>query len=267
MTRVGAAVSVVSGQTNAQAIDVFETLTDRMLPVRRCYDGVGIIYTDVASSAARHDLGKRKSLYSIKPTITSSLADMTALAASIVAAEHPLDLIIYAEPVDNMPAADFVALYKRSQKPFRDAGIPVGVCYTNWSCNLPYSDLKSGLHGYWPGDDIVDFMAIDEYPTNEITSTKDALPMEERTRRVAQFADVRGKPLSLTEFGLESVWDVTKSDRWFRSVTDWAVQRAQLGKPLRDVCYFHSNTGGNFWLNNHAEYVDAYTDMATLLEA
>lgn len=267
MTKVGSAVTTQSGQSNLQAIDAFETLTGRLLPVRRCYEGEGVIVTSVTASAAKHDLNKRKSIYSIKPSMTSSLADMAALAASIVTAEHPLDLIIWHEPVDNMAGLDFQAVYRRSCEPFREAGIPVGVCFTNWSCNLPYSNVQSALNAYWPGDDVVDFIAIDEYPMNEITSTKDAMPMEQRTRRVSQFADVRGKPLTLAEFGVDLAWDATKADRWLRSVTDWGRQRAQLGKPLRDVCYFHSNVGGNFWLGNRTEYVDSYTDMAALLEA
>jgi hypothetical protein len=68
------------------------------------------------------------------------------------------------------------------------------VCFTNWSCNLAYSDSQSALAHYWPGDGLVDFIAIDEYPIGEITSTKDATPMEQRARRVAQFADARGIP-------------------------------------------------------------------------
>lgn len=264
MTKVGAAITTKSGQTWAQAISAFETLTERYLPVRRCYDGAPV--ADINSSAAKHDLGLRKSVLSIKPTISTSLSTMESLAASIVAANHECDVIIYHEPVDNMSGADFIALYQRSCVPFRDKGIPVGVCYTNWSATqLAYTDTQSALVNYWPGDTLVDFIAIDEYPINEISSTKDTLPMEERVRRVAQFADVLGKPLSLTEFGVQGTWDVIKSERWFRSVTDWALQRAQAGVPLRDVCYFHSDVGGAYWLDSHGEYVDAYKDMAALL--
>ena len=263
-TKVGAAVTVKSGETWAQAISSFETLTGRSMPVRRCYDGAPA--SDVNSSQAKHDLGLRKSVLSIKPTMSTSLSTMESLADSIVAANHECDIIIYHEPVDNMSGSAFVQLYQRSCAPFRDKGIPVGVCYTNWSATmLPYSDSQSALVNYWPGDVLVDFIAIDEYPINEISSTNDALPMEERIRRVTQFADVRGKPISLTEFGLQSGWDVIKSERWFRSVTDWALQRKESGKPLRDVCYFHSDVGGSYWLDSHGEYVDAYKDMAALL--
>lgn len=266
MTKVGAAITVLPGQTNAQAIESYENITGRLLNVRRCYDGAPA--SDIANSAAKHDLGKRKSILSIKPTLSTSLATLESLAASIVNAAHSCDIIIYHEPVDNMSGSDFINLYLRSCQPFRDKNIPVGVCYTNWSVNLEYSDSQSALEHYWPGNDIVDFIAIDEYPASA-SGTPDYTPLSERTRRVTQFADTRGKPLSLTEFGIRSGWDTRKSETWIRSVTDWASWRALEGAPLRDICYFHSDvgagTGNSWWLNNKAEYVDALRDMYDLV--
>jgi hypothetical protein len=264
MTPIGAAVTPTTGQTWAQAITAFETATGRPMPVRRCYDGAPP--TSVAGGQLSKDLGLRASLYSIKPTISTPLSTLQLLAADIVANSHPCYVIIYHEPVDNMVGADFIALYQRSCAPFRDQGIPVGVCYTNYSCNLPYSDPKSALHGYWPGDSLVDFIAIDEYPTNEITSTKDALPMDQRTRRVTEFADARNIPLGLAEYGVDSSWDTAKADRWLRSVTDWAEMRATEGRPLPWACYFSiNNSTGNWAITNKAEFVDSYTDSYRIL--
>ncbi|WUI02433.1 hypothetical protein OHR68_11720 [Spirillospora sp. NBC_00431] len=263
MTLVGAAVTTKPGQTPAQAVAAFEELTGRAMPLRRCYDGAPP--SSVAKSQMRHDVGRRKSAYSIKPRLDTPLATLEALAADIVARGHDCDVMIYAEPVDNMAGPDFIELYRRSAPPFRAAGVPVGVCYTNWSVNLPNSDRKSALHRYWPGDDLVDFIAIDEYPINEITSGKDAPAMDVRTRRVCRFADARGLPLGLAEYGVNSAWNVAKSDRWLRSVTDWARARAAIGKPLRWACYFHSDVGGNYWLT-HPKHVDTYIDSYRTLE-
>jgi hypothetical protein len=262
MTLVGAAVSAKTGQTRTQAITEFETLTGRTLPVRRCYDTTPV--PDVAQSAAKYDLGVRASILSVKPTMSTPVATLDALATSIAAAGHTCDVIIYHEPVDNMSGPDFVALYRRSAAPFRDAGIPVGVCFSNYSANLPYSDAKSALRNYWPGVDVVDFVAIDQYG-GTITTSVDAAPMEDMARRVCQFADARGIPVGLTEYGVDGGGDVTRSDRWLRSITDWAAARAAQGRPLRWLSYFHSGTGGNYWLNNRTEYVDAYTDSYRLL--
>lgn len=264
MTMVGAAVTVKTGQTWAAAIAEFEAVSGRPLPVRRCYDGAPP--SSISGSQMKHDVGLRASVYSIKPTITTPLATLESLAASIAAAGHPCDVIIYHEPVDNMSGPDFVALYQRSQAPFRAAGIPVGPCFTNWSCNLPFSDPQSALRNYWPGDGIADFLAIDEYPAGEITSTKDAVPMDVRTRRVRQFADARGIQLGLTEYGVDAAWDTSKAERWMRSVTDWADARAAEGRPLRWACYFSSDVGGNFWLSNKPEYTAAYTDAWRILD-
>jgi hypothetical protein len=263
MTLIGAAVTTKTGQTWPQAISDFEATSGRLMPVRRCYDGAPV--SDIASSSAKYDLGARKSVLSMKPTITTPLTTLNALAASIKAAGHDCDVIIYHEPVDNMTGPDFIALYQRSAAPFRDAGIPVGVCYTNYSCNLVFSDTKSALAHYWPGDSVVDFLAIDEYPIGEITSTKDALPMDQRTRRVCQFADARGIQVGLAEYGVDAAWDTVKAERWMRSVTDWANVRAAAGKPLRWGCYFSSDVGGNYWLSNKPEYVSAYTDSYKIL--
>lgn len=264
MTLVGAAVTPKSGQTWPQAIGEFETLTGRLLPIRRCYDSG--VPSSIGSSKMQYDLGHRASIWSFKPTMSTSLATLEALVTSIVSAGHPCDVIVYHEPVDNMPGEDFIALYRRSCAPFRDAGIPIGVCYTNYSCNLPYSDVKSALPAFWPGEDVVDFVAIDEYPVGEITSTKDALPMDQRTRRVCQFADARGVPVGLAEYGVDGAWDVVKSARWMRSVLDWATLRAAEGRPLRWMNYFSSDVGGNYWLANKPEYVDAYTDACKVME-
>ena len=259
---IGAAVTLTGGQTWPQGISAFEALTGRPLSVRRCYDGAPV--SDIKKSSAKHDLGRRKSVLSIKPTMSTPLSTLESLAKSIVAAKHPCDVIVYHEPCDNMSGKDFIALYKRSSAPLRAHGIPVGVCYTNWTCNLPYGDAKSALRNYWPGDSIVDFISIDEYPIGEITSTKDAVSMADRTRRVAQFADARGIPLGVAEYGVDGSWDVAKSERWLRSVTDWASARAAAGRPLRWLCYFHSDVAGSYWLSNKQEYVDSYTDAARI---
>ena len=266
VTNVGAAISVKTGQTNLQAIAAFETLTGRPLPVRRTYDGAPA--ADITLSSARFDLGVRKSILSIKPTASTPTATIESLAESIAAAGHECDVIIRHEPVDDadLTPDGFIELYQRLAPAFRAAGVPVGVCYTNWSSSrLLAANPQSALDHWWPGSGIVDFIAIDEYPIGEITSTKDAVPMSDRMRRVTQFADREGIPLSLTEFGVDGTWDVIKSATWVRSVTDWALERAASGRPLRDVCYFHSAQAGSYWLDNHAENVAAYTDMAALL--
>lgn len=271
MTPVGAAVIPASGQTWPQAIAAFETATARPMPVRRCYDGAPP--TSVAGGQLKYDLGVRKSVYSIKPTMSTPIATLDALAADIVATGHDCDVIIYHEPVDNMTGPDFIALYQRCAPSFRAAGVPVGVCYTNWSCNLAYSDPTSALAHYWPGDGLVDFIAIDEYPIGEIpaagsTSTKDATPMDARTRRVCQFADARGIPLGLAEYGVDTTWDVKKSDAWLRSVSDWAQARADAGRPLRWMTYFSCMASPYDWrITNRPEFADAYADSCHILQA
>lgn len=265
MTLVGAAVGAKSGQTRAQAIAAFEQLTGRTIPIRRCYDSG--VPTSLSTSAAKYDVGVRASILSFKPTLSTDLAVLESLATSIVTAGHPCDVIVYHEPVDDMPGPDFIALYKRSCAPFRDAGVPVGVCYTNYSANLPYSDSKNPLRYYWPGEEFVDFLAIDKYTVGEITATLDAAPIDEQTRRVAQFADARGVQLGLAEYAVDGSQDVTKNDRWMRSVADWAFDRIATGRPLRWMSYFSAATGGNYWLENKAEYVDAYVDSYRIMEA
>jgi hypothetical protein len=266
VTNVGAAVSVRTGQTNVQAISAFESVTGRALPVRRAYDGAPV--ADITLSAARFDLGARKTLLSIKPTSSTPTSTIESLATSIADHEHECDVIIRHEPVDDtdLTGETFVELYQRLAPAFRAAGVPVGVCYTNWSSSrLLTSNPQSALDHWWPGSALVDFLAIDEYPIGEISSSTDAVPMSHRMRRVTQFADRENIPLTLAEFGVDGGWDVIKAATWIRSVTDWALERAASGRPLRDVCYFHSSQGGNYWLDNHSEVVSAYADMAALL--
>ena len=264
MTLIGAAVIPATGQSWAEAIAEFEAATGRPMPVRRCYDSTPP--ASIAGGQLKNDVGLRASVYSIKPTMSTPISTLDALAADIAASGHSVDVILHHEPVDDMSGPDFIALYQRCAPSFREAGIPVGVCFTNWSCNLPYSDPQSALAHYWPGDDLVDFLAIDEYPIGEITSTKDATPMEQRTRRVCQFAAARGIPLGLAEYGVDASWDAKKADNWLRSVTDWAQARAVAGTPLRFMTYFSCVSSPYDWrLTNRPEYVDSYVDSYTIL--
>jgi hypothetical protein len=262
MTLVGAAVTPRLGQTFPQAITAFETLTGRRLPARRCYDpGVPATFTQ---TAMRFDAGQRRSIWSFKPAVSTADTALKTLAASIHDSGHPCDVIIRHEPVDDKDLIDpaaFIKLYNRAAAIFKAAGLPVGVCYTNYSCNLPYSHPHSALRHYWPGSDLVDFVAIDDYPIGEITDTSDAPPMDVRTLRVAQFTDAHGIQLAVAEYGVDPTWDTAKSERWMRSVCDWAAQRAGHGKPLRFLNYFHSDVGaqGDYWLT-HPEHIDAYKD-------
>jgi hypothetical protein len=262
VTIVGAAVSTKTGQTYAQAIQEFEVLTGRPMVLRRCYDSG--VPTTIQTSAMRHDIGKRKSLWSFKPSTTTSLSTLDTLAQSIADSGHPCDVIIYHEPADNMSAQTFKDLYLRSAAPFRSREIPTGVVYTNWTCNLPYTDAKSVLPAYWPGDGNVDFIGIDEYAT-EILQGKDAPPMSERAYRVCQFADAHDVELGLAEYGANGDADIQKSERFMRSVCDWALARNVAGRQLRWFSYFSSSVGGNYWLSNNQQYVDAYVDAYRLL--
>jgi len=267
MTLVGAAVVPSAGQSWASAITGFEAATGRPMPVRRTYDST--TPSSVAASQLNHEVGQgRRTVHSIKCTASTSLSTLESLAASIVDACLDVDLILHHEPVDNYTdGADYVAMYRRNCVPFREAGIPVGVCYTNWSVNLAYADADSALAHFWPGEDVVDFVSIDEYPFNEITSTKDAVPMELRCRRIEQWCDARGIDLGLAEYGVDGSWDAKRADAWLRSVTRWAQLRASLGKPLRWMTYFSCIASPYDWrITNKPEYVDSYVDSYRILD-
>lgn len=264
MTLIGAAVLPTAGQTWTQAIGAFEQTTGRPMPFRRCYDNTPP--TSIAGGQLKRDVGLRQSIYSIKPTADTPTSDLDALAASIAAAQHPCDVIIRHEPVDEMTGDDFIALYQRCAPPFRAHGIPVGVCYTNWSINLPYDNQQSALAHYWPGPNLVDFLAIDEYP-KEIATTGTATPMDARTLRVTQFADSQGVPLGLAEYAVDNTWPAAASETWLRTVTAWAQAREANGTPLRWMAYYScdSPVGKFHYTLTRPEYVTAYTDSYNLL--
>lgn len=272
MTLIGAAVLPTTGQSWASAISGFETATGRKMPVRRVYDGTPP--ASVAAGQLAREVGQgRKIVYSIKPTSSTSLTTLGSLAASIADSGLDVDLILHHEPVDDYSdGADYVAMYRRACVPFLEAGIPTGVCYTNWSVNLPYDNADSALAHFWPGDDVVVFASIDEYPFNEIpatgsTSTKDATPMELRCRRIEQWCDARGIPLGLAEYGVDKTWDPKRADNWLRSVTTWARRRQLDGLPLWWMTYFSCVASPYDWtITNRPEYVDAYTDSYRIID-
>lgn len=264
--RWGCAVIPASGQSYVQAIAEYEALVGvdkNTMPIRRAYDSG--VPSSVSNSQLRVELNSNKDrevLYSIHPKMTTDTATLDSLAHSIADSGLRVRVICNHEPVDEMDGQTFINIYQRSAPFFRNLGIPFGVCYTNWSINLPYSNQQSALQYYWPGDDNVDFLAFDEYPT-ELKTQSTAIPMADRTLRVCQFADSHNIPLVLAEYGVDKAWPVGASETWLRGVTDWAQQRDSMYRPV-DLLYFSIQNVAKGWdyrLGNHEENVDAIKDM------
>src|SRR5690242_7133473 len=93
VTLIGAAVTPTTGQSWADAINDFEAAIGWPLPVRRAYDKT--VPSSVAASALSHDVGQdRRVVYSIKPTISTSLSTLGSLAADLAEQGLDVDLIL-----------------------------------------------------------------------------------------------------------------------------------------------------------------------------
>jgi beta-mannanase len=135
-------------------------------------------------------------------------------------------------------------------------------CMVVWSPNNGSSDGAAPLESAYPGDDVVDVISIDSYNANGnvvvtdqqkwaeyATASKNGEPVGVEAWR--QFAERHGKPLALSEWGLNPAGGGGDNPEYIRRMHDWMAQHAvqpgdsnTSGKILYDV-YFNVAHQGN----------------------
>jgi Glycosyl hydrolase family 26 len=135
-------------------------------------------------------------------------------------------------------------------------------CMIVWSPNNGTSGGSASPREAYPGDDVVDVVGVDSYNANGNTvvtsarawndyanATRDGAPVGVEMWR--QFAEQHGKPMSLSEWGLNSASGGGDNPEYIRGMHDWIEAHAArpgdpvvAGRVVYDV-YFNIAMGGN----------------------
>jgi hypothetical protein len=176
--------------------------------------------TDVEISLAERP-GKQRSIlfYNWKPSTTLTWrqvadggadANIDTVAASIAKYPHHMFLTIFHEPENDeqadgsgMTAADYVDMYRHVVQRLRNQGVDNAVFVMNY---IGFGTWASAVDRFYPGDDVVDWIAYDPYGLAKHTSFVRLLndPAEGwpgfyswATRKAP------GKPLMVAEWGFD----------------------------------------------------------------
>ncbi|MCY9783146.1 hypothetical protein KIK06_04480 [Nocardiopsis sp. EMB25] len=250
-TAVGMAVGWRDGTASwPEAIARAEAAAERPLQARRVYDpGVPASFSE---SYLRHDHGVRVQVWSFKPLPTTPTDTLVDLFASVPDRSN-VWVVPHHEPRDNMPPEEYHALYRTTHRACSEVGgfAGIGPCLTNWGVRN-----RNELEYVIP--ELSDFLAVDSYVDMEGTPELSAV---EHVRAALDYANANGLAFGIGEFGVDQDRGNVSPERkaaWMRSF-------AELG-PLTEhglawLCYFHSDVGGNFWLDNDQGALDAYRHL------
>jgi hypothetical protein len=276
----GAHVEAVAGQDNAGAVAAFEAKLGRKLDTHRVFArwddplSSGIVAADIARG--------RLPVLSIRPqrkdgsTLTwASLAAGSHDAAirdqadAIGALSVPILLTLHHEPDQIMhgTAAEFVAAWRHYVTVFRERGV------TNvaWNWIMTPSSFRTppigpGADALYPGDDFVDWIALDPYNWNGCMPNGPTTwrPLREMLTPFATWAEPHGKPLMLAEWAsAEDPAQPTRKAEWFAEA---AVTLQDFPK-VKAVSYYEGVGKCPWWSGSTVPSKDAFLDLASSTRA
>lgn len=276
--------SVRSGSTttltNTTIINDFETMVGRKMDVHRIFlrwnsdvpasvgDTVVRQRTPILSFAAMRTDGSTVSYASI---INGSMdADIHRQAAAIAALKVPLYLSFQHEPdvaLGYGTAAEYVAAWQHYVNVFRAAGV-TNVAWT-WimvpSSFLP-KPVGAGAAAFYPGDDYVDYLALDGYNWYGCQANKpqEWRPLTAIATNFRTFGLGKGKPLMLAEFG--SVEDPAQPGRkaaWLRE----SMQTLARWPEFKVASYFNTHGNCSWWADSSSASLSAFREVAASAQA
>jgi hypothetical protein len=134
-------------------------------------------------------------------------------------------------------------------------------CLIAWSPNNGSSTGAAPLEAAYPGDDVVDVISVDSYNANGNTIVDSPAAWQEYAHARhgsepvgvetwRQFAEQRGKPMALPEWGLNPEYGGGDNPEYIRGMNDWLTEHAArpgepnlAGKILYEA-YFNVRHGG-----------------------
>lgn len=239
---VGAHVWPGEDESTRDAIADLEELTGRPLVARR-HDYGRVIPAGIGGTDTDLDAGRaRKSVLTFRPGkgCTPELLDQflgSCQRAGVVA-----DIQLWPEMHRYMPPAQYKVICELYVPVIHDHG------YTHTFAVTNYGAIMDGaLASYWPGGHLADRIGIVFYPTGLSLDI------------AAGFADDRGVPLGLAEFGADPGDDgIHEAVRFLDYVHDFFAARKAAGKLIGDLIWFSGVRDGDFRVSRAWEFPLAY---------
>ena len=211
---------------------------------------------DEIASAERPGQPRANLFYNWKPSLTLTWAQVAAgsadaaidqVAAGLVAYPYPVFLTIFHEPENDelgpgsgMTATDYVAMFRHVVQRLRDQGATSTVIVMNY---MGFSRWANRVEAFYPGDDVVDWIAYDPYGfAAETTFSKLLNSPSGQWPGFYSWATTTkpSKPLMLAEWGIDLVSQPNAA-----AILDAAVPILQTEFPrIKALVYWHDYVPG-----------------------
>jgi len=203
--------------------------------------------------------GKQRSLlfYNWKPSATLTWreianggadAALTTVANGIKQYPHKLFLTIWHEPEDDggtgsgMTPADYVAMYRHLVQGMRDRGVTNVVFVMNY---MGFANWSNVVDAYYPGNDVVDWIAYDPYGGSNATDMSKVLNNGKTSTWPGFYAwavaKAPGKPIMLAEWGIDLATQPAAP-----TIIDGATSIVQSQFPMLKALVYWNDDAGNF---------------------
>jgi hypothetical protein len=234
-----------------ESIAAFECVTARPLLARR-FDYGSSIPDDLAVSNTIFDAGRaRKSVLTFTPQKGCKPAHLDRFLGSCREAGIVADVAVWPEQHRFMLPVQYKVLCELYVPVIRNHGYRHVFMCTNYA-----AVVKDAMEAFWPGDGFVDAVGVSFYASG-LSLT-----------RAAGFADARGKPFGLSDFGVAHHLlrrHVDDSLVFLEYIEDFFADRISAGKPCWDLIWVDGERDGDFRFTLVPEFVDVYQRMCASL--
>jgi hypothetical protein len=262
----------------ATGLQEYEAVVGDPPDIQHFYKRGGGAFPTVAEIELAERPGVDRSIlfYNWKPSVDRTwreIADgaaddnIAAVAASIAAYPHHIFLAVQHEPEDDaaaggagMTAADFVDMYRYVVGRLRELGADNAVFVMNYTGTARWAPV---VDSFYPGDDVVDWIAYDPYALAEHTTFSQILNnpadgwpgfYEWATQKAP------GKPIMLAEFG----FDVANRSEAAHDLPG-AAEVLQTEFPMiKALVYWNDHNGGRLQvrIDGDDQLAEAYRQFA-----
>jgi hypothetical protein len=251
---LGAALGQVAGGSGT--VTGFVSLTGQSLALRRVFFG-NQIPAALAGSLVAADAGVRRVSMDFWPDATTTPAQLSAFLISCAAGGLQAEVTLWAGEAASTfdTPAEYFALLAAYVPVIRLAG------YTfTWAEQNTLIVHDNVLASWYPGDALVDAIAPSFYCQGPAPGT----PGADSLAAAATFADTRGKPFGLCEFGVDHTTHAeAQGDAFLAYIAGLFEARAAAGKLNGDLVY--DDTGGNALAGAPASFVTLYQQIGSAL--
>ena len=270
---VGGFVQPRDSQVSEAAVSAFEEATGRKLDLQRWYArwDEAMPPAQVATTLRRG----RTPVLSIEPRrldgskiAWASIAagehdtEIAAHAAGIASLGEPLFLVFHHEPdqaTGHGTPAEFRAAWRHYVEVVRgDGATNVAWTWVMTPGSFGSAPSTAGADAFYPGDDVVDWLALDPYNWHGCAPSKP--PSWRALADVAgpfrRWAQPHGKPLMLAEWGsVEDPADPARKARWYTE----ALATLATWPEVKAVSIFHQHGTCAWWVDSSPESLAGYS--------